>query len=643
MPVRHARRHHPHAPRRRLTALTAAAALAVACLAAAPTSARAATVAGPLMYVSELGDFAGSEFQVVDTATDQVTDSLDEVARQGPEAMNPAGTQVYVSFGYAVEVFDTASNTFGASIAEPPTISDIAINPSGTQTYVTSSGSSDVSVIDTASQTAVATIPVASAGGNIAFSPSGALAYVTAPAANSVSVIDTASQAVVDTIPVGNDPTGLAVDPSGTVAYATDSGDNTVSVISTATDTVTGTIPVGADPLNIALTPDGTQAIVTNEGDSTVSVLNIGTDTVTTTIPLHAGGTPTNIAFNEAGTLAYVTEPNLGWIDVIDTGTDQLTRAFGAATYAYDLVLAPTAQPTTTTLTASPGGTVTQGTPATLTATVTPSTPGTVQFLDNGNAVGSPVTVNVNSASYTTGALGPGSHSLTAVFTPSASTSTGSSSAAVPLQVTPTALAIDQVVTQTGNGTVTTAPFTTTGPRLLVAFTSSDGPATRQTTTITGAGLTWALAERANTKGGTAEIWTAQAAGSLSGATVTSTPKTAGYDQSLTLVALSNAAGIGAGATAGKSTGAPTVSLTTTKYGSWVFGVGEDYSRAIARTLGSGQNPVSQWVDTKPGETFWVQDETAAQPGGTLVTINDTAPTTDIWNLAAVEIVPSNG
>jgi hypothetical protein len=84
------------------------------------------------------------------------------------------------------------------------------------------------------------------------------------------------------------------------------------------------------------------------------------------------------------------------------------------------------------------------------------------------------------------------------------------------------------------------------------------------------------------------------------------------------------------------------VSLTTTASGAWVFGVGEDYSRSVARTLGSGQSLVSQWVDTAPGETFWVQDQSATTANaGTGVTINDTAPTNDIWNLAAVEILPA--
>jgi hypothetical protein len=198
------------------------------------------------------------------------------------------------------------------------------------------------------------------------------------------------------------------------------------------------------------------------------------------------------------------------------------------------------------------------------------------------------------------------------------------------------------VITRNGTSTVTTAPLTTTGPRLLVAFTSSDGGSAKQSTKVTGAGLTWTLVERANAQGGTAEIWTAQATGPLVNATVTATPKVSGYDQSLTVASFTGASGIGANAQAGKSGGVPSVTLNTTQAGSWVFGVGEDYSNATARTLGPNQSLVSQWIDAGPGETFWVQDQAAPSPvAGTAVTINDTAPKGDTWNLAAAEIPPA--
>jgi hypothetical protein len=38
-------------------------------------------------------------------------------------------------------------------------------------------------------------------------------------------------------------------------------------------------------------------------------------------------------------------------------------------------------------------------------------------------------------------------------------------------------------------------------------------------------------------------------------------------------------------------------------------------------------------------DTYWVQQQNATTPvAGTTITINDTAPTTDSWNLTTVEV-----
>ena len=48
-----------------------------------------------------------------------------------------------------------------------------------------------------------------------------------------------------------------------------------------------------------------------------------------------------------------------------------------------------------------------------------------------------------------------------------------------------------------------------------------------------------------------------------------------------------------------------------------------------------------QWVDTTVGDTFWTQYRTLPVAGAATTTINDTSPTGDRWNLAAVEILSS--
>src|SRR5262249_17378589 len=155
-----------------------------------------------------------------------------------------------------------------------------------------------------------------------------------------------------------------------------------------------------------------------------------------------------------------------------------------------------------------------------------------------------------------------------------------------------------KVVFSDGSGARTTSAFSTAAAgEVLVAFAASDGPTTgSQTLTVSGAGLTWTLVKRVNTKKGVSEIWTATAASILSNVTVKVTQASGTYQQSLTVVAFNGASGIGASATANAATGAPTVSLTTTGTGSVVYGVGNDWDNAIARTLGANQAMVHQYL-----------------------------------------------
>jgi hypothetical protein len=206
----------------------------------------------------------------------------------------------------------------------------------------------------------------------------------------------------------------------------------------------------------------------------------------------------------------------------------------------------------------------------------------------------------------------------------------------------PATLIVDTSVSADGSGAQTTGAFSTSAPGdVLVAFAGSDGPSNRsQTLTISGAGLQWTLVTRANGQGGTSEIWRATAANQLTNVTVRSAQSSTGYHQSLTVVAFKNAAGTGASAGAGALSGAPTISVTTTKAGSLVYAMGNDWDNAIARGVPAGQTLIHQWVDTSTGDTYWVQTLSGAiASAGTVVRLNDVSPTTDRWNFAIVEIL----
>ena len=208
-------------------------------------------------------------------------------------------------------------------------------------------------------------------------------------------------------------------------------------------------------------------------------------------------------------------------------------------------------------------------------------------------------------------------------------------------------LAVDAMVTThqaSSSTTIAAPPLTTTRPGdLLVAFIASDGPGAAGGQTInsvTGGGLTWKLRQRTNTQPGAAEIWQAAAPTALTNVVVSATRK-ASAQGSITVAALSGAdtAALGAVGSANALTGAPRVSLTTTRANSWVWGVGSDWDRPVARTLGAGQTLVDQYFSPS-GDTYWVQRRTATTPAaGTSVALDATAPTNDRWNMSALEIL----
>ena len=200
------------------------------------------------------------------------------------------------------------------------------------------------------------------------------------------------------------------------------------------------------------------------------------------------------------------------------------------------------------------------------------------------------------------------------------------------------------------NSLASKAFSTTAGNELLLAFISSDGPSSvpNSVTSVSGAGLTWSLVARANSQAGSAEVWRAFASSALANVTVTATFAHSAA-ASMTILGLlgADASGsggsgaIGATATQSAASGAPSASVVTTRNNSWVFGVGNDWDNAIARTLGPNQTMVHQYLATV-NDTYWVQGQAAPTPqAGTAVTINDTAPTSDQWNLAIVEVLPA--
>jgi hypothetical protein len=267
-----------------------------------------------------------------------------------------------------------------------------------------------------------------------------------------------------------------------------------------------------------------------------------------------------------------------------------------------------------------------------------------VQFYVDNVAVGSPLTATPFLQTWDTQTVADGAHVLSAIATDQTGLTGNSGPVAITVDNSHPAnpIGFDAQLSKDGSNTLQTAAFsTTTNSDLLVAFVAYDGPsiAGAQTATVSGAGLPWQLVKRSNTQFGTAEIWVAKATDFLTSVTVSSQPGIAGYHGSLTVIAFTNASGPGIVGQASAPTGAPDIYLPGVRAGNWVFAVGNDWNSATARTPVSGQVLVHQDVDKGVGDTYWVQSTTAPSTADALVDIHDSAPTTDQWNYAALEIV----
>ena len=245
-------------------------------------------------------------------------------------------------------------------------------------------------------------------------------------------------------------------------------------------------------------------------------------------------------------------------------------------------------------------------------------------------------------ANATTGAYAV-TASVAGVATPASFSLTNTAAAGIAVDVT---TSTDRATKAT---TIASPSFSTAATNeLLLAFVSTDAPSSGTNTSVSsiaGGSLTWTLVTRTNTQLGTSEIWRAFASAKLSAVTVTATLSQS-EGASITVMSYTgvnttgtNGAGaIGAIGSGNANPGAPTASLLTTKANSWVVGVGNDWDNAISRTAGANQTVVHQYVSTT-GDTYWVQRVTTLSPAGTTVTVNDTAPATDRYNLAICEIV----
>jgi len=486
----------------------------------------------------------------------------------------------------------------------------------------------------------------APAGGSTVFGP----VPVQATASDNVAVasvtfqIDGVSQGAPQTAsPFGFtwDSTKVANGTHAIGALAADAAGNTstATVSVTVSNTPDTTPPTISSVTAFAIAPTAASISWTTDERAT-SVVDYGQTT-------NYGASVSNGALATAHTMALSGLTPATTYHFRVSSADGAGNASSSADSTLTTTTADTAPPMVAMTAPANGGSVSGTVTVSASATDNTAVAG-VQFLLDGTNLGAEVAAAPYTISWTTTAVANGTHTLAARARDAAGNVATSSSVTVTVTNVAAPL-IDVVVSadQASSRALRMARFSTaTTNELLLAFVSAgDVSAGNTVTAVTGAGLTWTLVRRTNAQRGTSEVWRAFAATRLNNVLVTvqiaqPSPVTA------TLVSLSRvdttgtdgSGAIGATASGSAGSGAPTASLVTTRNSSLVLGVGDDWSAAASRSVGSGQTLLHQFLSG--GRTLWVQR--AANPidfGGTTVVINDTSPTTDRFNLTICEVL----
>lgn len=198
--------------------------------------------------------------------------------------------------------------------------------------------------------------------------------------------------------------------------------------------------------------------------------------------------------------------------------------------------------------------------------------------------------------------------------------------------------------------TSTSNVFAVNHPNELVLLFGCIANGTTTISNVTGGGLTWVNVGRANTNAGSTEVWRAFAPTPTT-FTVTANMSASTNSYNYLVVGIvgadlsgSNGSGaIGAFQTAASTSAAPTVSLTTTRNNSWVWGAGNDPSNGTTTPVaGTNQTLLRSYKDSSNVCSSWIQRQnTITATSGTTVTINDSPPTADSCNILALEILPA--
>jgi DNA-binding beta-propeller fold protein YncE len=269
----------------------ALAGVAIALVAAAPTSAPAAfyritaTIPGPdggwdlasvdpvahRLYVARTDGV-----MAVDLRTGKVTSGL-VPSQRGHAALAIPGTREIVSTNGTANsalLFDGLTGRVRATIATGKKPDAAAYDPRTRTVWIMNPDSGNITVFDPKSAKVLATVPVAGSLELGAVDGEGRL-FVNVEDRNEVAVIDTRSRALVKrfSLPGCDGPTGIAYAPDAKLLVSACA--NGLAIVSTRDGRTVATLPIGPRPDGVLYDPRRHVALIPSGGDGTLAVIRL--------------------------------------------------------------------------------------------------------------------------------------------------------------------------------------------------------------------------------------------------------------------------------------------------------------------------------------------------------------------------------
>lgn len=203
---------------------------------------------------------------------------------------SPDGALVYVTNTDegSVSVIDTATWQVVETIEDVAEPHDGAVTPDGNSLLLATAGEDTVTAIDTRTLEITARYPVGTKPRGLVIDPSGTTAYASNKGDGTVSAIDLVTSEI-RTLAVGAEPHGLDLSPDGGTLFAALSGANAVAGLDVATGEVLARIPVGAQPEQLDVSADGAWLAASNAADRTLTLVDLTRMQAVRSLPTGAG------------------------------------------------------------------------------------------------------------------------------------------------------------------------------------------------------------------------------------------------------------------------------------------------------------------------------------------------------------------